>query len=152
MSLGLRDERYHRYSIDAQNTPRCRAEINHPPMHERAAIVNADDRRLAIAMVDDRHLCPEWQRPMGGRHGTEIHLLPTGGVMAAIDGRNARPFEGRAVPTTSPTGWHQGSEKLITNVGLFVVISRHGRAGVLVGSRDPMVGVGEGRADTARSQ
>ena len=84
---------------------------------------------------------------MGGRHGAGNHLLPTGGLMAAIHGRDARPF--RTVLTTSPLR-HRG-QRLITNMMLFVLISRDDMAG-LFGSRDPVMGVGESRADIPGSQ
>ena len=59
------DQRHRRQTVDPQDTRRRRAEIDHSPVHEWTAIVDANDRGAAIAAIDHSHFGPERQRTMG---------------------------------------------------------------------------------------
>jgi hypothetical protein len=62
-------------------------------VHEWTAIVNANDRRAAVAAVDDGHFRPERQRAMGRRHGARVHVLSARSMLSAVNRGYARTLE-----------------------------------------------------------
>jgi hypothetical protein len=75
------------------STPRaCAAagKVDHPPAHERAAVVDAHHDRAAVVAIDHGHFSAERQGAVRCRQGVGIHRLPACGLTVAIYRREPR--------------------------------------------------------------
>ena len=66
------------------------AEIDHPVMNERTAIIDSDDGRTPVPEVRDTDLGAEWKGAMGRGHRSGLEHFTIGGSVAV---------EPRAIPT-----------------------------------------------------
>ena len=78
------DQRHWRKAVDPDDAGGRRAEIDHPSVHERAAIVDPYRHRPAVAVVDDGHHGAERQRAVRRRHRGGVHVLAAGRVAVTV--------------------------------------------------------------------